>query len=331
MKRLAILIMFTAATARAQVVAMTGNDIVVAHDRVVERYDASMKREWSVDGVVHPDRIAVGNTSIAVIDSFANELRVFDLANGRNQRIGTGETPIDAIFIDRDLFVLERDDHRLEKIGGASVSLAADPAFLRAANGMLYVYSRLEGIVQEISPVTMRITRTVALAPFASDFETDGRSGYLVYPQEARLRTFQLATLKRSGDIAAGVVPVDLAVTSRANTFSASRLALADPSAKRVWVVEGEESVARAVTRGFLRGLLGLGLFAPASSEFPTGIDRVVARGSMTLAYDSTTRSLYRVKGSKGKLIAHDVGPSAFAISNGTIVVWQNGELGLIR
>ena len=331
MKRLAIAILLAAATARAQVVAMSGSDVIVAHDGIVERYDASMKRVWSVDGVGHPARIAVGNTSIAVIDSFANELRLVDLANGRNRQVSTGETPIDAIFIDRDLFVLDRDDHRLEKIAGASVSLAADPAFLRAANGMLYVYSRLDGIVQEISPNTMRIAGSVTLAPFASDFETDGRSGYLVYPQEARLRTFDLATMKRAGDIAAGVVPVDLAITARANTFSASRLALADPSAKRVWVVEGEESVARAVTRGFLRGLLGLGLFAPASSEFPTGVDRVATRGSITVAYDSTTRSLYRVKGSKGTLIAHGVGPNAFAISNGTILVWQNGALRLIH
>jgi hypothetical protein len=331
MKRLAIAILFAAATASAQVVAMSGNDIVVAHDGIVERYDVSMKRVWSVNGVARPARIAVGNTSIAVIDSFANELRVLDLANGHNKQVTTGETPIDAIFIDRDLFVLDRDDRRLEKIGGASVSLAADPAFLRSANGMLYVYSRLDGIVQEISPITMRIARSVVLAPFASDFETDGRSGYLVYPQEARLRTFDLATMKRAGEIAAGVVPVDVAVTARANTLSASRLVLADPSAKRVWVVEGEKSVARAVTRGFLRGLLGLGLFAPASSEFPTGVDRVATRGSVTLAYDSTTQSLYRVKASKGTLIAHGVGPSAFAISNGTMVVWQNGALRLIH
>src|ERR1700693_5292646 len=111
---------------------------------------------------------------------------------------------------------------RHRSMGGSSVAVAPDPAFLRATNDKLYVYSRLDGVVQEISPSTMRITRTVTLAPFASDFETDGRSGYLVYPQEARLRTFALATMKRSGDIAAGVVPVDLAVSARANALSAS-------------------------------------------------------------------------------------------------------------
>jgi len=132
-------------------------------------------------------------------------------------------------------------------------------------------------------------------------------------------------------DIPAGVVPVDLAVTSRGSGLSASRLAIADPSAKRVWVVEGQESVARAVTRGFLRRLLGLGLFAPASSEFPTGVDRVVSRGAMTVAYDSTTQTLYRIKGSHGTPIARGIAPNAFAIADGTVAVWQNGALSLIR
>ena len=331
MKRLAIVFFFIASAARAQVVARSGNAIIVAHDGVVERYDSQLKRAWSAPGVANPSRIAIGSSSIAVIDSFANELRLLDLVSGRGDRIRTGETPVEALFVDRDLFVLDRDDHRLEKIGGASVTLAPDPAFMRVVNRMIYVYSRLEGIVQEISPSTMRVTRTVMLAPFASDFETDGRSGYLVYPQEARLRTFALATMKRGGDIDAGVVPADLAVTSRENAISASRLALADPSAKRVWVVEGQESVARAVTRGFIRGLLGLGLFAPGSSEFPTGVDRIAAQGSMTVAYDSTTRTLYRIRGTKGTAIALDVGPYAFAAGDGAVAVWQKGALSLIR
>jgi hypothetical protein len=196
---------------------------------------------------------------------------------------------------------------------------------------MLYVYSRLDGIVQEISPATLRIVREVRVAPFASDFELDARNGYLVYPQEAKLRTFALATMKRGGDIAAGVVPVDLAITSRANALSASKLALADPSAKRVWIVEGSESITQAVIRGFFRGLLGLGLFSPASSDFPSGVDRVAMRGSTSVAYDSTTQTLYRLKGSKGAMIAREVPPGGFAITDSGVAVWQNGALRLIH
>jgi hypothetical protein len=277
------------------------------------------------------------NDRIAVIDSLDNEIRF-----ARGERIRTGETPIDALFIDRDLYVLERDASRVERradspVGpgplesGPYVTVAPDPAFMRAANGVIYVYSRLDGIVQEISPKTMRVVRTVTLAPFASDFEIDGRTGYLVYPAEAKVRTFALESMKRGNDIAAGAVPVDLAVTSRSNALSASRLALADPSAKRVWIIEGEQSVAGAVARGFIRGLLGLGLFSPRSSDFPSGVDRVVSRGSTTIAYDTTTRTLYRLKGSKGQPIARDIAPEAFALTDSGVAFWQNGTLRLIR
>lgn len=331
MKRSLLLLLLIAASANAQVVATAGRNIVVAHDGRIELFDGNGRRIWTADGVAQPSRIAAGTDRVAVVDSFANEALVVDLATGRGQRSTTGETPVDARFIGRDLYVLDRDGNRVERIGGPSVSVAPDPAFMRVANGRLYVYSRLDGVIQEITPDTLRIARTVHVGPFASDFETDSRTGYLVYPRDAKLRTFSLATLERGPDIAAGVVPVDLAVTARENTLSASRLALADPSAKRVWIVEGSQSVARAVTRGFIRGLLGLGLFAPKSSDFPTGVDRVVSRGSITIAYDSTTRTLYRLKGSKGKIMAREIGPAAFAVRETGVAVWQNGALRLIR
>jgi hypothetical protein len=97
-----------------------------------------------------------------------------------------------------------------------------------------------------------------------------------------------------------------------------------------VSVVEGSQSVATAIARGFIRGLLGLGLFRPSGSQFPTGVDRVATRGSMTVAYDSTTRTLYRVSGSNSAVIGRDVAPGAFAIGDGVIGVWQ-GSLRLIR
>jgi hypothetical protein len=329
-KRLGLALLFASA-AHAQVVATAGRNVVVAHDGRVDLFDPSLNRVWSADGVEQPSRIVAGHESVAVIDSFANEVLMIDVASGRGRRIHTGETPVDVVFVDRDVFVLDRDANRVERIGGASINVADDPAFIRAGNGMLFVYSRLDGIVQEIAPSKMRVTRTVTLAPFASDFEIDGTTGYLVYPGDGKLRTFSLASMKRSTDIDAGAVPVDLAVTRRANTLSASRLAIADPSAKRVWILEGEQSIARAVARGFLRGLLGLGLFTASSPDFPSGVDRVDSRGSLTVAYDSTTRTLYRLKGSKGSVIARDLGAGAYAVTDSGVAIWQNNALRLFR
>ena len=331
MKRLCVALLLIAAAANAQVVAGAGRNWLVAHDGRVEMFDAAGRRIWAADGVELPSVIAVGSDHAAVVDAFHNAVRIYDLGSGSGRQIQTGETPVDARFIGTDLFILDRDASRLERAGGGSVNVAADPAFMRVANGRIYVYSRLDGLVQEIDPATMRVARRVAIAPFASAFEADGKTGYLLYPREAKLRTFALATLKRGGDIAAGAVPVDLAIASRPNAITATRLVIADPSAKRVSIVEGSQSIAAAVARGFIRGLLGLGLFRPRSSQFPTGIDRVMTHGSITVAYDSTARTLYRVRGSKADVIAREIGPAAFAVGDGVVAIWRGGALHLMR
>ncbi len=330
---LIVLLLLVATNVRAQVVAAVGPNVAVAHDGRVELFDTKLDRIWNGEGVANASRIVTSPDRIAIIDSFENRVRIIDVASGQGQTFPTLETPLDGVFRGGDLYLLDRDsgDGALENVEKHFlVQFGDDCAYLRSANDLLYVYCRGNGLVLEIAPPG-RITRKVTIAPFASDFEADGTTGYLVYPQEAKLRTFSLRTMTRTSDVAAGVVPVDLAVTSRASALSATRLAVADPSAKRVWVVEGSESIARAVTRGFLRGLLGLGLFSPASSQFPTGVDRVMARGSTTLAYDSTTRTLYRVRGSRGTAVAHDVPPAGFTIADNGIIVWQNGVLRLIR
>jgi len=75
-----------------------------------------------------------------------------------------------------------------------------------------------------------------------------------------------------------------------------------------------------AVARGFLRGLIGLGLNRNRTSQFPSGVDRVIARGSSWIAYDSSTGTLYR----SGKAIAQSVGPHAFALTSNGIVWWDD-------
>ncbi|HEX9160595.1 MAG TPA: hypothetical protein VF980_02725, partial [Thermoanaerobaculia bacterium] len=230
MKRAMLALGFVAVSAHAQVVATAGNRIVVAHDGRVELFDASANSVWSAEGVDQPSSIATSADSIAIVDSFNNRVSVVHPGTEVAERIVTGETPVDARFIGRDLYVLDRAANRLERVGGSTVSVAPDPAFMRAAGNMLYVYSRLDGVVQEIDPAAMRVRRTLTVTPFASDFEVDGRSGYLVDPRAAKLRTFSLDSMQRTADIATGAVPVDLAVTTKPNVLSASRLAIADPA-----------------------------------------------------------------------------------------------------
>lgn len=331
MKRLFALLTLAAMPAFGDAIAPAPTGVVVAHSGAIELIDDRGRSLWKTDGVALPMKVVVSRDRAAVIDSLSNETRIVDLRTGRGSTVRSGETPIDGLFLGNDLFLLERDSSSLSKVAGdgrtASILVAADPAFLRAANGRLYVYSRREGVFQEIEPAALKISRTLSLPPFASDMELDARNAYLLYPRAAKVRAVELRAFKESGEIPIGAVPVDLALAGGANAISARTLAVADPSAKRVWITEGSQSLAQAVARGFLRGLLGLGLYSNRASEFATGVDRVMAAGGRWVAYDSSSRTLYRVTRSRSAEVARDVDPAAFAIRGDTLFFWQKGRL----
>ncbi|HWS73255.1 MAG TPA: hypothetical protein VN605_14165 [Thermoanaerobaculia bacterium] len=327
MKRAALALLLAAAPAFAQSVANTSRGVVVAHDGIVE-----LPGHWRAEGVATPARIVTSSDRIALLDPIANEVRTIELASGRSQLARTGETPIDGLFVDRDLYVVTRDSRALERIrDGAKLALPADPAFVREANGRLYVYSRLEGIVSEIAFAPFAIRRSVRVAPFAAAFDVDGRNGYLVVPHEGKIRTFSLTTMQPTGAIDVGAVPVDVARLSSGSALSARTLAIADPSAKKVWLIEGVQSTSQAVARGFIRGLLGLGLYSNRTSQFPTGVDRVFVHGSRWLAYDSASGTLYRFTKSSSAIVAKDVTPSSFAATADGVALWRNGRIELLR
>src|SRR5204862_6901789 len=105
---------------------------------------------WKTDGLPTPHTPATSNERIALLDPLANEARIVDVTTGRGTTVHTGETPVVGLFIGAALYLLERDARALERIGAdgtrASVSTGADPAFLRQANGRLYIYARGEGL-----------------------------------------------------------------------------------------------------------------------------------------------------------------------------------------
>jgi len=311
-----LLALLFAMNAGAQAIAVTPRGTVVAHDRSLELHDGA-RIVWRADGVANPSLVVANDQQAAAIDPLANEVAIADLASGRATITKTGETPVDALFLGRDLYILNRDSRTLQR-GSATIALAADPAFLRESRGTLYVYSRLEGVLQEIGTRPFAIRRTLKIAPFASDMQLDASFAYLTYPRAGKLVIVDLAKMKPYGEQKVGAVPISVAIVSR-------KLAVADPSAKRVWMIEGAQTFSQAVARGFLRGLIGLGLNRNRTWQFPSGIDRVLARGSSWIAYDSSTGTIYR----SGRPIAQSVGPHAFALTREGIVWWDDTALRL--
>lgn len=311
----------------AAAVIATSRVVVVAHDGVVQAFQPAPREGgrlesllYTTEGVAHPARVIVSADRAAVLDPIANQVRIIDLVTGRGETVRTGETPVDALFAGRDLYVLDRDARRLERIGGESIATGADPEFLRAANGNLYVYSRVDGLLQEIALDPFRERRRTTVAPFASAMEIDNRAAYLVYPRAGKVRTILLATLAQASEERIGGAPVDVSV-------SGQTVAIADPSAKRVWIIEASQSPGQAFVRGFMRGFLGLSLFTQHDARFPAGVDRVVTRGNEWVAYDSSSGTLYGRRG----VIAKNVAPHAFAFTSGGIVWWDDAVRRLHR
>lgn len=315
-----VLILLLALPVFGQVLVDTPRGVVVAHNERIK-----LEGGWDEGGVRHPTGIVGSGERVAVLDALHDQVVIVELADGRLARYGTAATPIAAAFIGRDLYVLCRDARVVQRMGGPRIDVAADPAFLAQANGKLYVYSRTTGVVEEIAGD--RVARRVTVAPFASDFEVSGNTGYLAFPREGRLRTVDLAQMKAAEAIDVGAVPVDVALAGGGTALTARVLAVADPSAKRIWLTEGRQSTGKAVARGFLRGFLGLGLFGNRSSEFPTGVDRVVARGGRWIAYDSSSGTLYRVERRKSAIIAQGIAPKAFTLTAEGVAYWQNGRV----
>ena len=323
-------LLFVAAPALAQSIASTPRGIVVAHHNVVQLFNAAGTAVvWTSDGVANPTSIVAGDERVAVLDALSSDVRIVELATGRGTTVRSGETPLAGVFLGRTLYLLERDARALERIGAdgarASIDIAADPAFLLAAGNRLYVYARAAGVVQEIATAPFAVARSVNVAPFASDFQLDKDTAYLVYPREAKLRVVALATMKPVGESAVGAVPVALAFAS------SQTLAVADPAAKRVWMIEGAQTFRQAFLRGFFRGLLGLGIRPNRNSDFPTGVDRVLVRGNLLFGYDTSSETLYRVAKAKSAALVQGVLPQSFAITADAVFVWDDAVRRLHR
>jgi hypothetical protein len=320
---------FIAAAAVAQSVAVTPRGVAVAHDGVLDLYDErTLQRISRTNGVQYAGEIVANTTcdprpatcDVAVLDPLHNKARLNDAT------ITTHETPIAGAFVDHQLFVLERDSRTLSR-GGDSIRTGAYPQFLRAANKKLYVYSAIEGLLQEIGASPFALVRELHIAKFATDLEVDDTTAYLTYPDKGLVRVIDLDKMEDLGGARVGSWPIDLTLAGGNNVLTGRLLAIADPLAQRVWSMEGHQSTAAAFGRGALRGLLGMGRFGRKNPELATGPDRIVARGTRWMAYDSSTGTLYDIAHSSVNVLARGVAPRAFALGDGVVYLWRNGTL----
>ncbi len=325
MKRLLVLVaslLPLAASASTLLAVPKGDRIVVrASAGTISALDAaSLRPLWTAPGVRRPRALVLSSDGrwAAAVDSISNQIALADVSRHSSRVLAVPETPVAAAFHGGALYVLSRDAARLSRIDPTDASVRSVEApvaasHLLAAPEGIIVYAALTGTTARFDPVTLQLLARRSLNRYASDLESEGGTGYLVEPRQARLTVFSLETLAVEEERAAGAVPVDVEVEAPANAARGARIAIADPSSKRVWRDEGAQSTAAAVGRGFLRGLLGLGLYRPGSTAFRSGVDRVAAIGGRIWAFDTSTGSLYAVRGESAKKVASGLTWGSFA------------------
>jgi hypothetical protein len=294
----------------------------------------SLRPAWIVAGVRDPHLLVLSADGrwAAAVDAISSRVALVDLTERTSRLQALPETPVAAAFLDDALFVVSRDARILSRVdpaGGAPRTAELPPGtthMLALPDGVI-VYSPVTGAAARLDPSTLRTLASASLPRFGSALAEDGRRGYLTVPRSGQLVVFSLDTLALDHQRAAGAVPIDLAIEGEANAARAARIAIADPSSKRVWRDEGAQSTAAALGRGFLRGLLGLRLYSPRSTGFPNGVDRVIPYAGRLLAFDSSTGTVFAVDGGQVTAMATGVPWGSFAPAGGDLLVAREGAI----
>jgi DNA-binding beta-propeller fold protein YncE len=319
-KRALLAMLLFAATARADVVmgwSAASGTILVAHDGRIEAFDRTGERRWSAKGVANPSSIAMTSDGkgAAVLDGYNDRVAIVSLDAGLARIHDTPTTPVAAAFFGHDLWVVLRDTSRVQRITESgeqtNVEVALDPAFVAVSDQFVYVYSRADGVIQEIDPKTAQVTRTVQSGIAGSDLEIrlpkpgepPGATAYLCLP-DGKLAVFNLLVMK-GYEVRAGVAPIDLAFVpfGAGLTLTYDTAVIADPGKPAVY----------ASTQ--------IGPSIPIRP--PTPVDRIAIARAGVFAFDSGSGVLYRLEGRALTEVLSGLTPTSFVVTDDGVLTWD--------
>jgi hypothetical protein len=320
----------------AVVVQRLGDRTLLSRGSVTQIIAPSGIVEWSVEGLEDPSSAVVSEdgSRVAVVDSVNGFAQLLTPALRTSSKHEVGGSPVAALFLGDDLYVLCRDSREIVRLSSDGTTGAAavppDSTFMARAGDSIFVYSRVNGRLTEFRTPSLSEVRTVPVAPFASDLEIAGETAYVVVPRQAEVVAYSIEDLSERERYRVGAVPMDLIVQPQRAVQGPGVMVVADPSSQAVWRAEQSQSVAAAFTRGFLKGLTGLGLASPKSATFPTGVDRVWMDDAHTVAYDTAAGAIYDVTGPPLK-IAEGVPAGGVSVGGGEVVFWDPGPARIRR
>ncbi len=326
----AAIALFASPAAAAVLLPGAAGEIVVADEGSIRSVAVpSMEERWNRPGLRFPlFGVTAEDGGIVAIVAPVDE-RVAIVRDGEVALFDVPGAPVAAELDGEALFLATRGGMliRIEGESVRSVPVAAGSPLLAVDGRAAIVYDQISGTIERFDPATLARIESGRTEAFASRIAIESGTVYLVVPRSGRLVTILLDDLSAGTGTTAGAAPVDLAIEAPANATRGAVLVLADPAAKRIRRIEGKQSLAQAIGRGFVRGLLGLGLFSPSSASMPTGADRVFRRDGRTWAFDSTTGTLYAIRGADAEPVATGLRWNAFVIRGEWLYAMRDGRL----
>jgi len=274
--------------------------IIVAHDDVIEGFDRTgEKRLWSANGLASPSAIVTSQNgeSAAVLDAFDDRVAVVSVAGGRVAFHETPGTPVAAAFLGRDLWIVLRDHSSVLRISPDAdkieIGIALDPALVAASDQFVYVYSRAEGLLQEIDPKLAQVKRSTSVGTGGSDLEirlpNNDRTdliAHLCRPANGVVVRIDLRSME-SREISNGGAPIDLAFV---------------PWGAKLSIDPGTSIIADPEKQAY---------------------DRVSITGAGVFAFDSNSGTLYRIEGRTAKKIASGLTATSFVATDDALFTWD--------
>ncbi|HEV7763874.1 MAG TPA: hypothetical protein VGQ76_02630 [Thermoanaerobaculia bacterium] len=320
-------LLLSVGAARADVAmawSQSAGTIVVAHPKIIEGFDRSgEKKLWSAEGLVSPSSIVTSQDGkvVAILDGFEDQIALVTVANGAVALYEAPGTPVAAAFFGRDAWVTLRDLSRVLRITPDGVvtefEVAMDPALIAVSDLFVFVYSRAEGLLQEIDPKSGQVTRNVVLGAGGSDleirpprpFDPPGAMAYLCRPTAGRIVVVDLNRMEIQ-ERGIGAAPADLTFVefgAQLLSFDPGTSVIADPVRESLHIahnpnVPGQNS---------------------QESSQPTPVDRVVVTGAGLFAFDSGNGILYRIEKRATTKVASGLTATSFVPTNEALFTWD--------
>lgn len=283
-------------------VALGGGTAAVANAGKIELRDRSNELIGLWKGPSEPVGLA-RSADGSIIATATRDGNVYTVRSRELTITSTGLSITGLLYADDLLWVLDGYTGDLIRGDGETFEqvarLGPDSALMRHGSGSIYVAARGSAELVRLDSTTGVILARVPIPAQVADMELDGEAIYLALPQRGEILVLGAEDLEKREQFRLGSAPVDLARGSRGTALTAGLIWVADPVLGAVIGEERSQSMSAAVSRGFLRGVLGIGTARADVRKLPGRPSRVVRSGAGVVAQELTTGVLWRIEGNR--------------------------------